>query len=149
MGSDGQRDLAVSTFNRVWELLELPERTVEETDEMIHAAHVSCYVWSRIGTPANVARGEWQCARVYATLGRAEPALWHATRSLELNEAGGESFEDWDLASAQQGIAHAHLVSDDQEEARRWAERARASLVRVEDAEDRELIESQISELGL
>ncbi len=107
MDAAGHRELAVSTFNRVWELLELPERTPKETDEMIHAAHVSCYVWSQIGTPANVARGEWQCARVYATLGRAEPALWHAGRALELNEAGGEGFEEWDLPSAQQGMAHA------------------------------------------
>ncbi len=149
MGSDGQRELAVSSFNRVWELLELPERTVQETDEMIHAAHVSCYVWSRIGTPANVARGEWQCARVYATLGQAEPALWHARRCLELNEAGGAGFEDWDLPSARQGMAHAHLAAGDRAEARRWAELAREELARVEDAEDKELIESQIGELGL
>ena len=149
MDAAGQRELAVSTFNRVWELLELPERALEETDEMIHAAHVSCYVWSRIGTAANVARGEWQCARVYAALGRAEPALWHAGRGLELNEAGGEGFEDWDLPSAQQGMAHAQLVAGDREEALRWGGRARAALERVEDPEDRELIESQISELGL
>ena len=149
MDPAGQRTLAVSTFNRVWELLELPERTPEETDEMIHAAHVSCYVWSRIGNPANVAHGEWQCARVYATLGRAEPALWHAGRCLELSEAGGEGFEDWDLPSAQQGMAHAQLAAGEREEAQRWAGLARAELARVEDPEDRELIESQISELGL
>ena len=116
---------------------------------MIHAAHVSCYVWNRIGTPANVARGEWQCARVYATLGHSEPALWHAKRCVELNEAGGEGFEDWDLPSAEQGMAHAHLAAGDTAEAERWAELAREKLVRVEDPEDRELIASQISELGL
>ncbi len=145
----GRRELAVSTFNRVWELLELPERSPAEIDEMIHAAHVSCYVWSTIGTPANVARGEWQCARVYATLGRPEPALWHARRCLELTEGGGEGFEDWDLPSARQALAHAHLVAGETEEARRWAELAREALARVEDPEDRELIESQIVELGL
>ena len=93
----------MATFNRVWELLELPERTSEETDEMIHAAHVSCYVWSQVGQPANVARGEWQCARVYATLGRPEPALWHAKRCLELNEAGGESFRGLGSAERRAG----------------------------------------------
>jgi len=148
-GVPGHRELAVSTFNRVWELLELPERTAEETDQMIHAAHVSCYVWSQVGGPANVARGEWQCARVYATLGRAEPALWHAKRCLELNEEGGEGFEEWDLPSAEQGMAHAHLAAGDAEQASRWAELAREKLARVEDLEDRELIESQIGELGL
>ncbi len=116
---------------------------------MIHAAHVSCYLWSKIGGRANVARGEWQCARVYATLGRAEPARWHARRCLDLTEAGGEGFEDWDLPSARQAIAHAHVAAGDMEEARRWAELAREELAGVEDAEDRELIEGQIAELGL
>ncbi len=145
----GRRELAVSAFNRVWELLELSERTPAEIDEMIHAAHVSCYVWSNVGTLANVARGEWQCARVYATLGRSEPALWHARRCLELAEAGGDGFEDWDLPSARQALAHAHLVADEMEDARLSAALAREALARVEDPEDRELIESQIVELGL
>ena len=70
-------------------------------------------------------------------------------RSLELNEAGGEGFEDWDLASAQQGIAHAHLASGDRRRRGDGPGAPRESLVRIEDAEDRELIESQIAELGL
>ena len=87
--------------------------------------------------------------RVWATLGRAEPALWHAGRCLELNEAGGEGFEDWDLPSAQQGMAHAHLAAGDTEETQRWAALAREELAHVEDPDDRELIESQIAALAL
>lgn len=149
MDAEDRRKLAVATFNRVWELLELPTRTQAEVDEMIHAAHVSCYVWSQVGAPANGARGEWQCARVYATLGRAEPALWHARRCLELTEAGGEGFEDWDLPGAQQAMTHAHLAAGEMEEARHWAELAREGAARIEDAEDREIIEGQIAELNI
>ena len=149
MNAEDRRKLAVATFNRVWELLELSTRTQAEVDEMIHAAHVSCHVWSQVGAPANRARGEWQCARVYATLVLPESALWHARRCLELTEAGGEGFEDWDLPGAQQAMAHAHLAAGDVEEARRWAELAREGAARIEDAEDREIIESQIAELGL
>jgi len=147
--AEDRRKLAVATFNRVWELLELPTRTQAEVDEMIHAAHVSCYAWSQVGASANGARGEWQCARVYATLGRAEPALWHARRCLELTEAGGDGFEDWDLPGAHQAMAHAHLAAGEVEEARRWAALAREGAARIEDAEDRELVEDQIAELGL
>lgn len=144
-----QREYAVSLFNRTWDLLELSERTPEQIDEMIHIAHASCYHWGQVGAPANGARGEWQCARVYATLGHAEPALWHARRCLEIVEAGGEGLEDWDLPSAQQALAHAHLAAGDRDEARRWAGLAREGAARIEDPEDRELIESQIAELGL
>jgi hypothetical protein len=149
MEPGGERELAVSTFNRVWELLELPERTQEEVAEMIHVAHVSCYLWSKVGSPANVARGEWQCGRVYATLGLPEAAVWHARRCLELTEAGGEGFEDWDLPGAQQAMAHAHLAGGEVEQARRWAAVAREGVARVQDPEDREVIEGQIAELGL
>jgi len=144
-----RRALAVELFNRTWELLELAERTPEQVDEMIHSAHASCAYWLQVGAPANGARGEWQCARVYATLGRAEPALWHARRCLELTEAGGEGFEDWDLPGAQQAMAHAHLAAGDLEEARWWAVLAREGASRIEDPEDREIIQGQIAELGL
>lgn len=144
-----QREYAVSLFNRTWDLLELSERTPEQIDEMIHIAHASCYHWGQVGAPANGARGEWQCARVYATLGHAEPALWHARRCLEIVETGGEGFEDWDLPSAQQALAHAYLAAGDHDEARRSAGLAAESAARIEDPEDRELIESQIAELGL
>ena len=46
-------------------------------------------------------------------------------------------------------MAHSHLAAGDAEQASRWAELAREKLARVEDLEDRELIESQIGELGL
>jgi hypothetical protein len=144
-----QRTYAVSLFNRTWDLLGISERTAEQVDEMIHIAHASCYHWSRVGAPANGARGEWQCARVYATVGRPEPALWHARRCLAIVEAGGEGFEDWDLASAQQGMAHAHPAAGELVEARRWATLARQRLEGVADPEDREVIEGQIAELGL
>ena len=62
---------------------------------------------ARSATTANLARGEWQCSRVYAVLGRAEPALWHARRCVELDEAGAEGREDWDLAAAYEAMARA------------------------------------------
>ena len=60
-----------------------------QVDEMIHAAHASRFHWSRAEgvTTINLARGEWQCCRVYAVLGRGEPALWHARRCLAYVEA--------------------------------------------------------------
>src|SRR5947209_2426539 len=76
------RRLGVALFNDTWTLIEKADRTPAEADEMIHAAHTSRWHWARAegSTTANLARGEWQCSRVYATLGRGEPAVWHARR---------------------------------------------------------------------
>jgi hypothetical protein len=143
------RQLGVDLYNRVWTLLEKPERTRVETDEMLHASHASRYHWSRVGTTANFARGEWLCSRVYATLGHGEAALRHAERCLELVQENGEGFEDWDLAAAYEALARAHVVLGEQTTARRYAGLAGAQAARIEDEEDREIIERQVAELGL
>ncbi len=143
------RRLAADLFNRSWQLLEKPERTPEEDDELIHAVHASRHHWGEVGTPAHLARGEGQCARVYAALGRPEAALHHAQRALALVRAGGEGFEDWDLASALEVTARAHLAAGSRAEAQHHAELARAELDAIADPDDREVIAAQVAELGL
>jgi hypothetical protein len=51
--AEERRRLAVDCFNRVWGLLEMPARTVEDDDELLHCAHASRYHWGEVGTPAN------------------------------------------------------------------------------------------------
>ncbi|MGE3074008.1 MAG: hypothetical protein AB7N24_12185 [Dehalococcoidia bacterium] len=144
------RRLAVSNFNRSWELMLAPGRTPAQDDELIHTVHASAYHWRMFGgTPANLARGENQCARVYAALNRSEAALYHATRCLELTEAGGEGFEDWDFASALEVLARAYLVAGNRKQALAAAARCREALAAVADQDDREVIAGQLAELGL
>jgi hypothetical protein len=119
------RQLASQLFNRVWELLDQTERSQDEIDEMINAAHASRYHWSVVGQPVNLARGDWQISRVYSVLGRAEPALYHAYRSLEIVEA--EGIVDFDLAFAYEALARAHAVGGDALESQRYLELARTA----------------------
>jgi DNA-binding transcriptional MerR regulator len=141
-----RRALAVGLFNHTWTLLEKLDRTPEETDEMIHAAHASRYHWGEVGEKVNLARGEWQISRVYAVLGRGEPALWHARRCVELNESNPER-EDWELASAYEAMSRASAVSGDLDAATRWKAKAEAALAQIAEAEDRELIGQDIATL--
>lgn len=136
------RQLAVELFNHVWTLLEIADRTPAQDDEMLHAAHASRYHWGVVGTPENWGRGEWQCSRVYATLGRAEPALWHARRYLALCEKHG--IADWDLAFAHEAIARALSVAGDDDGARAEVARARELATEIAEDEDRELVLSDL-----
>ena len=145
------RRLGVDLFNHTWTLIEKADRTPEETDEMIHAAHGSRFHWSRAGTTVNLGRGEWQIARVYCVLGRTEPALWHAGRCLAYAEAAaaaGET-EAWDLPSAYEAMARAHAVAGDITIATSWRDRAREALAAIPDADDREVIEGDLATLPL
>jgi DNA-binding transcriptional MerR regulator len=141
------RALGVTLFNHTWTLLEKADRTPDETDEMIHAAHASRFHWGRAldAVPANLARGEWQCSRVYAVLGRAEPALWHAQRCVAINEAAGVA--DWDIASAYEAMARASAVAGDRAATAEWKAKAEAALDGIADQDDRDLIEGDLATL--
>jgi DNA-binding transcriptional MerR regulator len=142
-----RRALAVGLFNYTWTLLENPKRTKEQDDEMIHAAHASRYHWGEVGDAVNLARGEWQVSRVYAVLGRGEPALFHARRSLEINEANPSGREDWDLGSAYEAMARACAIAGDRAASDEWRARATAELERIADAEDRQVLEQDLATL--
>jgi len=137
------RQLAADLFNHTWTLLEMTDRTPVQDDEMLHAAHASRHHWGVVGTPQNRARGEWQCSRVYAILGRAEPALWHARRYLALCEEHG--IADWDLAFAHEAIARALKVAGDHEGSAAAVVRARELAAEIVEDEDRELVLSDLS----
>ncbi len=86
---------------------------------------------------------------MYAALGRAEPALHHANRCLELVRSEPDAHDDWDLASAFEILARAQLAAASRPEAQRNADLARAELAAVSDADDREVLAGQLAELGL
>ena len=142
-----ERQLAADLFNLVWTLLEQTGRTTEDDDRMVHAAHASRYHWGEVGGPEQIAIGEWQCARVYSVLGRAEPALHHARRCLEI--ATGGDVPDWLIASAHEGMARAHAVAGQRESALASRAAAEAALAEVTDAEDRQVVQDDLASLPL
>lgn len=133
-------DLGKRLYNKTWELFG------GDADELIHTAHASAYHWmTEGGTAANRARSEWLCARVYSELGRAEPALHHARRCLELVEQNPDAMEEWDLAGAYEALARAHAVAGDAAEAERYRSLGLEAVAKVEDAEDRAHIEGDLA----
>jgi len=139
------RQLGVDLFNEVWRLME----TREDDERMLHAAHASAYHWGEAPEcePKNRARSEWQVSRVYAVLGRAEPAHHHAQRCLEISEANPENMEDWDLPFAHEALARAHAVAGNAAESRDHLGTARELAVSLADLEDREHLEEALADL--
>jgi len=135
LDAERQRQLAKDLFNHVWTLLDAESRTPTQVDEMIHAAHASRYHWGVVGEPINLARGEWQCSRVYAVLGRAEPALWHGRRCLDICDEQG--IADFDLAYAYEALARAHRVAEQLPEAEAYERLAVEAGARISDPDDR------------
>jgi hypothetical protein len=109
---------------------------------MLHMAHASRHHWGQVGKPENLGRGEWQCSRVYAVLGRAEPCLHHARRCLDICQENG--ITDWDLAFAYEALARGHAVAGDAEQARAFTQQALAAAEDITADDDRELVLSDL-----
>ena len=81
------KQLAVNSFNTVWDLLDLPQRTTEEEEKMIHLAHTSFWHWTQVPehTAKNLSIGYWQLSRVYSTVRLGERAVYYGNRCLEVS----------------------------------------------------------------
>ncbi len=135
---ESHKKFAVDSFNLVWNLLDKEDRTPQDDDKMIHAAHASRFHWGEIGTALNFARGEWQISRVYSVLNRPQSALYHAQGCLALcteNDLG-----DFDLAFAHEAMARAHAVAGEKADCDKHIQLARQAGERVEDKDSRDYL---------
>lgn len=139
------RQLGVDLYNETWRLME----SRGDDELVLHMAHASAYHWRQAPEckPKNRARSEWLCSRVYTVLGRAEPALYHAKRCLEICRADPESMEDWDLPFAHEALARAYRVAGNDVEVRDQEQRARELGEQLADPEDREHLEEALATL--
>jgi hypothetical protein len=133
------REMAARFFNEVWALLDRPYRDAEDDLRMIHLAHASRAHWQTAGGPREWAIGEWQIARVYAVIGRGEPALYHATIGMAMTSDGA-------LGLFLEGCAHEVMARACQAagrtlEAARHHTAATEIAARLTDPEERELLE--------
>jgi hypothetical protein len=82
---------------------------------------------------------------VYAVLDRAEPALHHARRCLDLCESNG--IGGFDLGFAYEAPARAHGIAGDRAEAGRYKGLAREQAAGVEDDDDRQVLLEDLATL--
>jgi hypothetical protein len=141
--NEAHKKFAVDLFNLTWSLLDKKDRTKEEDDKMVHAAHASRFHWGEIGTPLHFERGEWQISRVYAVLNRPQPALYHAQRCLEICTAN--SFSDFDIAFAYEAMARACAIAGQRTECEKYLKLAQQAGEQIKQKEDRDYF---FTELG-
>jgi tetratricopeptide (TPR) repeat protein len=134
---EAHKYFGVQLNNKVWELLGKENRSEQENETMIHAAHTSYYHWSLIGTVFNLGRGEWMISHVYAVLNQPEPALHYAQRCLQIcldNQIG-----DFDLAYAYEAMARALAAKGDLAEAGKYLSLAKEAGEQIKNDEDKRI----------
>tara|TARA_R110000850_G_scaffold6593_18_gene25489 strand:- start:845 stop:1168 length:324 start_codon:yes stop_codon:yes gene_type:complete len=82
------KQLSVSSFNEVWELLDKSDRSNEENRLMREMAHASLFHWLKREDcqHMNLSIGLWLVSRVYAVLGKFTEATSYAAECIEVSE---------------------------------------------------------------
>jgi hypothetical protein len=132
-----QRRLASQANNRAWTLAEMLQRSPEEDEEMLQAAHAAMYFWNIVGNPSNHAHAAELLAHVYALLKLPGPAAHYLSKALP-------HFTQHDRAPGELAFAHAVAANVASAEgnaaahAKHYSE-AKAAATRITDPQTREM----------
>ncbi|NWG11041.1 hypothetical protein HXY33_04735 [Candidatus Bathyarchaeota archaeon] len=140
------KKFAVDSFNLVWTLMENKNRTIEENDKMIHAAHASRFQWGEIGTPVEFERGEWQISRMYTVLNRPEPALYHAKRCLDICKQN--NIGDWEIAFAYEAMARAYATAGNKTECEKYIKLAKEAGELIKEKGDKDYLFNELKTIA-
>ncbi len=112
------RYFSADCFNRVWGLLEKPERTPEEDRDMVQLSLASVWHWTERGdcTDTNMSIGYWQASRVYATIGLPDEARRYGRLCLEASQ--GPDILPFYLGYAYEALARAEVAAGNGDKAR-------------------------------
>jgi tetratricopeptide (TPR) repeat protein len=142
--NEAHTHFAKAIFNHIWDLLGEENRTIEQDEEMIYAAHASAYHWLKVGTGLNHQRAEWMISHVYAVLGLGEAALRHAERCLKLTDEHRALLSDFDFAYVNEALARAYAALGDQENAHKYYQTAKRTGQEIANNEDRKWFMSDL-----
>lgn len=136
---------SATCFNRAWDLIDMPQRSAEDEEAMVLLAMASAWHWSQRPdcTQRNRSIGCWQISRVLSLAQLADSAAYFAQLSLEASRGEGPFHQ----AFAHEALGRARLIAGDLAEARAELDQARSLLPRVDDPEDRQVLEHDLSNL--
>jgi hypothetical protein len=140
------RWFSADCFNRVWTLLDKPDRTPDDSERMISLAHASLAHWRERAdcTPQNLSIGYWQVSRVYAVLGQAENARHYGQLCLDVS--GTEP--PFLLGYAHEALARAERLAGNTTSSQQHLAEARRLAALVADTEERRALENDLATLA-
>jgi len=132
-------------FNQLtWSLLGKENRSPDEDEKMINAAHASHFHWFYNGTKLNEQRGEWLISRVYCVLNIPERAMHHALRCKNITDNYPDEMEDFDIAYADEGLARAYACNSNTEECKKYYLSAKVKGENITDKETMDIFNGDI-----
>jgi hypothetical protein len=142
------RHFSVECFNRAWDLIDKPDRTREEDEEMIRLSLASAWHWSQRPdcTPKNFSISYWQTSRVYALLRQPDNARRYGQLCLDVSQ--GDDIPPFYLAYAYEALARAEAVAGNREKAEAYIAEAQKTAERIDKPEDQQQLFDDLAAVG-
>ena len=132
------RFFAVENNNRAWDLASQSSRTLDESTEMLNAAHASALHWSKVGSKLNIVRANMLLAEVHALLGMGESSL--ALSEEVSNFFQNQEADAWERAFVETIHAHAAAVAGKHDVHAERYRAAEVAIASISDEEDRKVV---------
>jgi hypothetical protein len=134
------RYFSVQCYNQAWGLIDKPDRTPEEDEQMLRLSLASHYHWTQrddySATSKSIAY--WQTSRIYALLGQGEAARRYGQLCLEASQ--GQGVAPFYLGYAYEALARAEAITGDREKMEAYLREARRAAEQVSEADDRKVL---------
>lgn len=139
------RYFASHCFNGAWGLLDKPDRTTEEDQQMVALSYASLYHWSNRSDCDNqtLSIGYWQLSRIHAILGNATEAVRHA----QICFSYSKELSPFYLGYAHEALARAHRLAGKNAIATEHLNTAHELAVLIEDNSEREALLADLQSL--
>jgi hypothetical protein len=141
------QQFSTACFNQCWDLIDKPDRTPEDVENMLLLSYASLWHWKQRPDrkPPSLSVGYWQASRVSALAGLADAAGYFARRCLEVSVTN--QLPPFYGGYAHEALARASLVRGERDRAREHLRAAGEELGKVADAEERKLLQADLTQL--
>ena len=142
------RYFSAECFNRAWDLIDKPSRTLVEDETMLQLGLSSLWHWSQRTdrTGIHLSVGHWQVARIYILLGKVEEARRHAQTSLELSLAAGDF--PFYQGYAYEALARTEALAGEKVKVAEYLQKARELSQKIPDIDDKQQFLADLDSIG-
>lgn len=127
-------------FNAIWDILQKPDRTAQEDEQLLQLAFTSLWHWTQREDyhPRHLSIGYWMISRVYAVLEQGQNALCYAQKCLDASRH--EEIALYFKGYAYEALTRAHYLLGDREEMQTNLHKANKVAEALQDEEERKLL---------
>lgn len=137
------RYFGVECNNRTWDYIQKEQRTLAETQEMIHCAHSAKWHWSMFPNhhSYNLTRGDFTIALAYLVADMPSQALEYAWLCYNRTQEFLEEMQDFDITYAHAILAKSLELNNQPEAANEHRTAAERSRLDIKDPEDKKIVD--------